>query len=98
MQITILEVGSKSKTDMQTQIIEFDGTLQDYKDAFIKDVEEDTNLKLEDATTTDDGSNLVIDYFCFGMNKSIRHYAFVPLDFDKYKKELEEKSKSNLQE
>lgn len=78
MKLTILEVGQQI-TDVQSFEKEHEGTLVDYMYQTNKEISENPDLELKQSVVADDGS-VVIEYVAKKMaNKTITHYAFIPL-------------------
>lgn len=76
MKIVLFEIGL-NKQDTQHQMIEFEGSLKDYLEKTKKEIEENQDLDLFNASEIDD-STIFIEYFSKAMKKMIRSYAFLP--------------------
>lgn len=74
MTIAILEIGSISKLDIQSCVVEHDGTMKTFMDKGIKEINNAEKLELMNAQLAADGS-VVFEYFCRPMKKTITQYA-----------------------
>lgn len=75
MNMCAFEIGL-GKTDVQSKNFEFNGSLEQYLEESLRDIEANKDLEVIDGRVID-AQHIVIDYYSKPMKKMIRHYAFI---------------------
>jgi hypothetical protein len=75
MRIVVLEINKDTYNDIQHKEVEIEGTLEDYRLDFVREIKGNDDLHLIMAKVHDSGQAMYATYYSDRMSKMIRHYA-----------------------